>query len=205
MTNKDRRVRLLVQTAVALAAVWAVALAIFHFSARAKMTADRVEQFVAGTDLSGMSADEREKAIEELAREVNALSPEERMKWRLDNGWKKWFAEMSEGEKAKFINATLPSGVKQMMDTFSQLPAGQRKKMIDDALKKLQAQGAAGADGSMGNYGPNGPPPLSPELEQQVRQIGLNQFYANSSAETKAELAPLLEQMQTEIRQGRIH
>jgi len=60
-------------------------------------------------------------------------------------------------------------------------------------------------DRSVGDYGRNGPPPLSPELEKDVREIGLTEVYADSSAETKAELAPLLEQIQAQIQRGRAH
>ncbi len=60
-------------------------------------------------------------------------------------------------------------------------------------------------DRSAGDYGRNGPPPLSPELEQQVRQIGLTEFYTDSSPETRAELAPLMEQIQLQIHNGQSH
>lgn len=127
------------------------------------------------------------------------------MKWRRQDSWKKWFAGMTEAERKQFIESTLPSGFKQMMDAFSQLPADQRKKLIDNAVKNLQLASAGGADQSVGDYGKNGPPPLSPELQKEVREIGLTEVYADSSAETKAELAPLLEQIQAQIQRGRTH
>jgi hypothetical protein len=88
-----------------------------------------------------------------------------------------------------------------MMDAYSQLPEDQRKKFIDDAVNKLKQ---AGVNQSVGDYGKNGPPPLSPELEQKVREIGLKELFTDSSPETKAELGPLLEQMESQIRSGRM-
>ena len=198
---KNRRFRPLIFAAVALVAVWAVALAVYHFSGNAKVTVEKLQQYVDATDLNQLSASSRDKAITDFADNVNSLSEEDRMKWRREDSWKKWFAEMTEAERAKFIEKTLPTGFKQMMDAFSQLPADQLKKFIDDAVGKLK-QG--GVDKSVGDYGQNGPPPLSPELEQRVREIGLKELYTDSSPETKAELAPLLEQMEIQIRSGRI-
>jgi hypothetical protein len=198
---KNRRFRPLFFAATALVAVWVTALAIFHFSAKARVTVQQLQQYVDATDLDKLSAAKRDQAMVNFAGLVNSLSAGERMNWRRENGWKKWFAGMNEAERAKFIEMTLPTGVKQMMDAYSQLPEDQRKKFIDDAVNKLKQ---AGVNQSVGDYGKNGPPPLSPELEQKVREIGLKELFTDSSPETKAELGPLLEQMESQIRSGRM-
>jgi hypothetical protein len=199
---KNRRFRPLIYAAVALVTVWAVALAIYHFSGRSRMTVGKLQQYVDATDLNRLSGSGRDQAISDFAGMVNSLSADERMQWRLQDGWKKWFAEMTEAERAKFIDKTLPAGFKQILDSFSQLPADQRKQFIDGAVARLKQVGATGVDKSLVNYGPNGPPPLSPELEQKAREIGLKELYTGSSPETKAELAPLLEQLQIQLRGG---
>ena len=93
---KNRRFRALIYAAAALVAVWAVALTIFHFSGMARMTVGKLNHYVDATDLNRLSAPGRDKAIADFANMVNSLSAEERMKWRLEDGWKKWFAEMTE-------------------------------------------------------------------------------------------------------------
>jgi hypothetical protein len=178
-------------------------MSVYYFAGKSKMTLERLNQYVESTDLSQLSDADRERAIEKFAEMVNALSAEDRMKWRREEDWKKWFAKMTEAERAKFIEKTLPTGFKQMLDAFGQLPPDQRKKMVDDAVNNLK-QASASPNTSGGNYGASGPPPLSPELEQQVREIGLTALYTQSTPETKAELAPVLEQLEMQIHSGRM-
>jgi len=97
----------------------------------------------------------------------------------------------------------MPTGFKQMVMAFEQLPEDKRRKTIDDALKSLrdaQARTQSGQDGG-GLSGTNAPA-LSDELQAKIRTIGLKTFYSQSSAETKAELAPVLEEMQRVMEHG---
>jgi hypothetical protein len=199
---KNRRRRPLLFAALALVAVWMATVTAFHFSGKARMTAEKIRQFTLATDLTNLSPADRDEKIRALADRVNALPFDERLKWRRTDEWKKWFAEMTEAERRQFIVATLPTGFKQTLEAFDQLPADQRRQFVADAIQRLREDGAAGINQSLADYGPGGPPPLSPELEKQARVLGLQEFYSDSSAESKAELAPLLEEMQRQLQAG---
>jgi hypothetical protein len=181
-------------------AIWVVAVAGYFIAKNAKMTAEKVRAYVAAVDFSKLSAAERAEALRKLADMLNRLSLEERREMRMGRTIGDWFAQMTEEEKATFIEATMPTGFKQMIAAFEELPADRRQRTVDQALKRLREQRPRNAfDESNGTNAP----PLSPELEAKVRTIGLKSFYGESSAQTKAELAPLLEELQRSMESGR--
>ncbi len=198
---------------IAVAAIWLVAMIGYFIAKNSKMTAEKVRAYALSVDLSKLSGDARARAIKEFEDKLNALSMEERRKARLERLTWLWFDQMTEEEKAQFIDATMPSGFKQMIASFEQLPEEKRHKTVDDALKRLKdAREKADAQNDNSQNDPNGqkkqtdtnaPPVLSPELQARVRSIGLQTFYSQSSAQTKAELAPLLEEMQRVMESGR--
>jgi len=201
----SQRWRPVVFSAVAVCGIWLVALAGYRIARNAKMTAEKVKAYAQSVDISKLSGAARAKAIQELADKLNALSLEERRKARLDREALSWFDRMTEDEKAGFIEATMPTGFKQMLTSFEQLPEEKRRKAIDDALRNLrQARDQlASGGGGVNQGGSNSQPVLSPELQAQVRTIGLKTLYSQSSAQTKAELAPVLEELQRVMESGR--
>lgn len=200
MSNPRKRALGLALLAVGL--VWAIALAGYFIAQRATVTPEKVRSYMSAVDLGKLSASERAAALQRLAELLNRLSLEERRELRLGQEAGDWFAQMTEAEKLEFLEATLPTGFKQMIAAFEELPEDKRRRTVDDALRRLQDQARRTARES-GQSGSNAPPPLSPELEAKVRTIGLKSFYSESSAQTKAELAPLLEEMQKAMESGR--
>lgn len=205
MANPRRRA--IAWAAAGLAAVWLVAGTGHFLSRRAKVTAEKVATYLHATDLTALSGEARARALDQLARQMAALPMEERRRARMDAAWEKWFAAMTDAEKAAFIEATLPSGVRQMIAGFEELPEDKRRKAVNDALRDLKRaredEAAEVRPGTILRIDTNRPPPLSEELQQRVVATGLKTFYAESSAQTKAELAPVLEEMQRLMETGR--
>jgi hypothetical protein len=199
-----RRWRPIVISILAVGAIWAIAVTGYLVARNARPTAEKLARYVESVDLSKLTPEERAKALKKLADQINGLSPEERRKARAERAGMAWFEQMTEAEKAEFLERTMPTGFKQMLTAFEELPEEKRRKSIEDALRRLretQTKLAAGEQMDPGR-GTNAPV-LSEELEARVRSIGLKTFYSQSSAQTKAELAPVLEELQRVMESGR--
>lgn len=189
----------------ALVAAWLLALGGYALAAHWKMTAEKLRAYLAQTDLNQLSGEARARALRDLEAKINALSAEERRNARLGRLWEKWFEEMTEEEKSAFLEATLPTGFKQMLTSFEQLAPEKRRQAIDNAIKNLKAaRESSPEEFQKASAGRTNGPVLSEDLQKQVAVIGLKSVYSDSSAEAKAELAPLLEEIQKNMESGRM-
>ena len=200
----SQRQRPLVLALAALAVIWVVAMAGYQLAKQATVTPEKVRAYTETLDFKQLTATERAAALQKLAAMLNALSLEERQSLRLDRTAYKWFEQMTEAEKSAFLEATMPTGFKQMLGAFEDLPADKRQRVIDQAVKQMKtARDQLAAGGKMPPPGTNAVV-LSPELQEQVTKIGLKSFYSQSTAQTKAEMAPLLEEIQRNMESGRM-
>ncbi len=186
----------------ALAAVWLLAWGGYTLASRSQITVEKIEAYVNSVDLAKLNAADRAKAIQKLADQLNALSFDERRRTRAEGTWRDWFDQMSEEEKGQFIEATLPTGFKRMISAFEDLPEERRRRAVDDALKQLREAQQRSGDPRTALAGTNAPP-ISEDLQKKVATIGLKTFYSQSSAQSKAELAPLMEELQRQMQSGR--
>jgi hypothetical protein len=202
----NRRQRTGLIALVAVAAGWLLALGGYAAAQHFKVTTEKLHAFVEGTDLNRLSGEARARALRKLADMVNALSAEERQQGQLNRLWGQWFNEMTEAERGAFLDATLPSGFKQMLASFENLTPDKRQKTIDNAIKRLKEARDATPEEFLKKTTPRNTnaPVLSQELQEKVVFAGLQSVYGDSSAETKAELAPLLEEVQKNMQSGRL-
>jgi hypothetical protein len=202
--NQRSRPVLIAAVLVVFVALGACAAYVYYQSVA--MTPEKLADYVRSVDLAKLSGSDRSRTIGKFAEKVNALSVGDRRRWRREGTWRPWFMEMTEEERGQFIDATLPVGFKQVINGFEDLPEATRKQSIDEAMKHLQETHQLPMNREPGQstdaYGTNGPPPLSPQLEKKVLAIGLKTFYSESTAQTKAELAPLLEELQRQMELG---
>ncbi|HEY6170532.1 MAG TPA: hypothetical protein VI454_21035 [Verrucomicrobiae bacterium] len=204
----NRRTKTLMLALGALLVVWAVAFGVRAVARKQKVTAEKVLSMLQENDLAKLSGAERARVLHQLADKLNHLPYEERRSVRMDAEWSRWFEAMTDVEKSEFLEATMPTGFKQMITAFEQLPPEKRRKTIDESWKRLREAQQAATRGETParpqplDGGTNAPVVLNEELRQKVVGIGLKTFFNESSPQTQAEVMPLLEEMQRTMQRG---
>src|ERR1051326_3490063 len=141
--------------AITVVVAWGLAMAGYRAAQRSRMTAEKGRAYAQSLHLEKLSGEARARALRELADRINRLSPEERRRAHLERVWEGLFKEMTEEEKGMFIEATMPTGFKQMLVSFEQLPEERRRHAITDALRRLKEDQERAQDDGAGP-GPGG-------------------------------------------------
>jgi hypothetical protein len=177
------------KAALILAALWIVVGGIIWLARSARPTPDSVAKYADTHPVTaGQSAAEREKIMKRLAEQLNQLDYEQRREVRMGHRVELFFKSLTPAEQSEFIDLTFPAGFRQMMEAFNKMPPQRRKAFVDRTLKEMQSRGDQGGD----------LPPDDPNRKKIVEQ-GLQAFYSDASAETKMDLAPLMEEMQRSL------
>ena len=184
---KQQRVWLI--GSMVLFGIWMCAMAVMWFARAQKMTVEKVTAYISTHSLKSMSQIERMRTIEDLARRVNQLDFEERQKFRFEKKLRLTYEEMTDAEKSRYLDMTLPAGMRQMMEAFNNMTPEKRKKLVNRAVTELtRAQNEASQE------------ELDKVLNDQnlIRVIdqGLKAYMSEANAASKLEIQPLIEQMQ---------
>ncbi len=187
----------------ALVMAWALALGGFAIARHLKVTPEKIHRYLQQVDFAKLSPAERRQALRRLAAMLNALSPEDRRAVRLDREFAGWFRLMDREEKGEFLELTVPAGFTQMITAFEQMPEEKRRKAIEESVRRLRdAQNQQQPE--LADAGTNQPPELTPELRDKMVKLGVKTFLDQGSAETKAELQPVLEELQRSMESGHL-
>jgi hypothetical protein len=178
-----------IKTAAVLAAVWLIAGGAIFWARSNKVTPESLTQHIETLQLEGKSTDTREEAIDEVADQLNRLTYEERREVRVGRRLDRFFKTLTPAEQERFLDRTLPTGFKQMMEALNKMERPKRQQFVTRTLKEMrEREGEA--------------PERDPQDEAAARKIidqGFKSFYSEASAETKLDVAPLIEEMQKNL------
>jgi hypothetical protein len=184
------RNRLLVKGIVALFVLWGAAYGLMRWARSAKPTPEKVVAFVEEHPLSEISdPEERKRIIGELAELLNGLDPSDIRELEERAGEdprRNLLGEMSTGEQLFFLERRVGRAFQQMMQSFNEMEREERKRIVERSLKRMKEE----------RGGPARLEEADPEIAEKITEAGLKAYYEEANAETKLDLAPLLEEMQ---------
>jgi hypothetical protein len=176
-----------IKAALVIIAIWAVAGGAIFWARSIKVTPESFTKYVETHPIAGKTGRDRAKIVEKVAEQMNALGYEERREFRMGKRLDGFFKNLTAEEQGRFLDLTLPTGFKQMMDSLNKMDPEQRKKFVERSLRDMQRDAERAPDA---------------ELDANARKIidqGFKSFYSDASAEVKMDVAPLIEQLQKNL------
>ncbi|MFK7852358.1 MAG: hypothetical protein AB8D78_15390 [Akkermansiaceae bacterium] len=192
---------IIIRALVVLVSVWVAVFAVRSFASSKKITADRLDQEVKDlafddwSETSGTKAmgERREKEIRRIADMVNRLDFQERQKNRNSRTGERFFKKLNTDEKNLFIDLTIVESMTRFMEALDQMPEDQRKKFVEQGLKEIQ-DGRTEEEMERAEE-------MDENLLTKISEEGMKAYFDKASADTKLDLAPLMEAM-NEVMQG---
>ena len=184
-----------------LVLVWVVVFAVRSFAASKKITAESLNREVRELKFedwsknpgAGAAVKEREKEVRRIADMVNRLDFAEREKNRKNRAGEDFFQKLSMGEKNLFIELTIVESMSKFMEALDQMPEEQRKSFVEKGLKEIQ-EGRTAEEMERARE-------MDESLLTKISEEGMRAYFDKASADTKLDLAPLMEAM-NEVMQG---
>ena len=178
-----------------LVAIWAVVGGVILWARHLKPTPESLMRYIDAhpVTVTGPAAD-REKVLVKVAAQLNQLEYEQRREVRMSRKLNSFFRGLSAAEQARFLDLTLPTGFKQMMDALNKMTPEKRKEFVDKALADMKKHEGEAIPEDKRRLDANG---------QKIIDQGFRSFYSEASPETKMDVAPLIEQLQKNLQSMR--
>ena len=199
MARKD----VFIKAALVLLTVWGCVWGVRSYAGARKITAERVNREVQAANFADWSGDNpptnaaesarRDKELRKIASLVNGLDFQEREKNRENRSGEKFFRNLASGEKTLFIQLTVVEAMSNFMKSLDAMKPAERRKFVEQGLKQIQ-EGRTADDMARAEE-------LSPDVLDKISQEGMKAYFEKSNADTKLDLAPLMEAM-NETMQG---
>ncbi len=168
-----------------VAAVWLIAAALIYLAHARQPTAASITAYVQSLDLDSLQGEARALAIKRMEEMMNRVSFEDRQELDHERIGRNFLHKLTPAEQDAYLDATLPTGFQQLMDSFNKMDPERRKQIVSEALAHMKEHEGEGW--------PQGP---DSNVQQHVIDQGLKSYYRDADADVKMDLAPLVEEMQ---------
>jgi len=188
----------LVKVGVVLALIWGLVWGVMTITGVFRETPEKVIAYMESHPLAEEEdVDKRRKIIGTLAEKLNQLdhvqinefggNPE-----RSREQGEKFFKNMTPDEQLFFMEKRIGKAFNQMMNAFNDMERSERKQLVERTLKRMRDD-----DGERMQL--QRLEETDPAATERIVNEGLRAYYQEASAETKLDLAPLMEQMQRNL------
>ena len=189
------RWNIVIKALLVLTLVWLAVWGIRAYTGSRQITAERVNREIARANFAdwsdresppdGPDAARRHQELRKIANLVNRLDFQEREKNRQNRAGEAFFRKLSPSEKSLFIDLTVMESMNRFMESLDTMPPEQRRKFVEQGLKEVE-QGRTAEEMARAKE-------LGSDLLEKISQQGLRAYFEKSSADTKLDLAPLME------------
>ncbi len=175
-----------IKVAALLLVVWLVVGGAIFWARSAKVTPESLTKHIEALQIDGKPESTREKEIKKVADQLNRLTYDERREVRMSRKLDRFFKKLTPVEQERFLDLTLPTGFKQMMEALNKMERPKRQQFVSRTLREMRER-----DGEERQRDTE-----DEAAAQKIIEQGFKSFYSEASAETKLDVAPLIEEMQ---------
>lgn len=195
---------LFVKAVAVLAALWAVVMVVMKISADHKPTPEKVAAYVDENRLADIGdADKRREVIGKVATMLNQMEPEQLRRFAEEGGEpgeaageerfrREFFETMTPDEQRFFMEKRVGKAFEQMMVAFNDMDRDERRRIVQRTLRQMRDNEGDGLELRRLEE-------ADPEMAEKIVNEGLKAYYQGANAETKLDLAPVMEEMQRNL------
>lgn len=198
-----------IKAAIALLILWAAVWGVSKFVGGMKPTPQKTIAFLEKNDLDEIDdPEQRKQVLGELADMLNGMDGTQVEEFQkevfgdpeaenADSRRNQFFENLSPDEQWYFMERRIGRAFDQMMTAFNDMDRDERKKVVDQTLRRMRN------DQSEDRQALRRLENRDREMFEKISTEGFRAYYEEASAETKMDLAPVLEEMQKHIGGGR--
>lgn len=187
--------KIILQAVVALVVVWAVVAVVKTYAGSKRSTAVKIERTIADANFedwsegipAGADTAARETRLREIADLFNGLDVSERIKARDNRVGEEMYERLADSEKELFVKLTVRKSMESMMQALDAMSPTERRQIVEDGLRRIE-DGRTAEEMQRARE-------ISEDMLSQVTEEGMRAYFDKAGADTKLDLAPLMEAM----------
>lgn len=191
----SRKNGVILKALAVLAIAWAAVWVVRSYASERKTTAAGVERELQALHIAdwsetpGSAAERkrREGEIRRISDMYNRLDFAEREKNRDNRAAEDFFKKLSRPEKELFIDLTIVESMGRFMEALDKMPPEERKRFVEKGLQQIQ-EGRTEAEMERAAE-------MDDQLLTKISGEGMRAYFDKASADTKLDLAPLMDAM----------